>query len=75
MNFHHDLKFGVGHKLQFRARMKTVQLKDTEIVFLQNFVTLGIENTVSYTYKVGLAAECCRVKIVIMTEYNSNLNW
>ena len=47
MNFHHDLKFGVGHKLQFRARMKTVQLKDTEIVFLQNFVTLGIENTVS----------------------------
>ena len=70
MNFHHDLKFGVGHKLQFRARMKTVQLKDTEIIFLQNVLLW-----VPYTYKVGLAAECCRVKIVIMTEYNSNLNW
>ena len=30
MNFHRDSKSDVGHKLQFRARMKTVQLKDTK---------------------------------------------
>ena len=32
MNFHHGSKFDVGHKLQFRARMKTVQLKGTEFI-------------------------------------------
>ena len=44
MNFHHDLKFDVGHKLQFRARMKTVQLKDTEIIYFckTEVFTLGV---------------------------------
>ena len=34
MNFHRDSKSDVGHKLQFRARMKTVQLKDTKIYLI-----------------------------------------
>ena len=54
MNFHHDLKFGVGHKLQFRARMKTVQLKDTEIVFLQK-IYFGYRTLTKWDWQPSVA--------------------